>query len=289
MSEAPATLGDLGAPLVAARSAEIYAWKPGQILKLFRTEISTDMARWERINAEEAHARGATRVSCHGEVVIDGRYGIIMSRLEGGTLTKSTDANPLNLFRIPGILARLHAVLHDARTSRLRDVRQVIAGFLDQKGMGFLTDRERQVARDYVLALPDGSSLLHMDYHTDNILVAKGEATVIDWATAARGEAGADLAMTWFLFHEAELFPGISKLEEFTYNFFRKFIYRGYARRYKALRKLPAAEFGGLIDRWYLPALIYRLAAWEAPTEVARLRRQIRERIAGLPGMGHVP
>lgn len=283
MSDAPPNLSSLGQPLVIARSAAIYAWPEQRILKLFHASVSTTEARRERLNATEAHALGATRVRCFDEVEVAGRYGIVMSRLEGCTLTKSTDSNPLNLLRIPATLARLQAQLHSVQTTQLQDVRELIAGLLDHTAMAFLSTAEREKIRRHLLQLPDGQALLHMDFHTDNILVSGNEATVIDWATAARGDAGADLAMTCFLFNEAELFPGITRFHAWLYNVLRKGIYRGYARRYRALRGLSLAQFEAAIARWYLPALIFRLASWQAPTEVQPLQAKIRAGIAQLP------
>ena len=283
MSEVTLSLSSLGQPLVTARSAQIYAWPEQRILKLFHASVNRAAARRERVNANEAHALGATQVRCFDEVDVEGRYGIVMSRLQGCTLTKSTDANPLNLVRIPGTLARLHAQMHDAQTQALQDVRQVIADFLDHPALGFLTTAEREKVRRHILQLPNGQALLHMDFHTDNILVSGTEATVIDWATAARGDAGADLAMTCFLFNEAELFPGITRFQAWLYNVLRKGIYRGYVRRYRALRGLSREDFDAVIARWYLPVLIFRLASWQAPTEVQPLQAKIRTGIARLP------
>lgn len=283
MSDAPPTLSSLGQPLVTARSAAIYVWPEQRILKLFHASVSTTEARRERLNATEAHALGATQVRCFEEVQVDGRYGIVMSRLEGCTLTKSTDSNPLNLLRIPATLARLQVQLHSVQTTRLQDVRELIAGLLDDAAMAFLSTAEREKIHRHLLQLPDGQALLHMDFHTDNILVSGNEATVIDWATAARGDAGADLAMTCFLFNEAELFPGITRFQAWLYNVLRKGIYRGYARRYRALRGLSQTQFEAAIARWYLPALIFRLASWQAPTEVQPLQAKIRAGIAQLP------
>lgn len=283
MSDATFTLSSLGQPLVIARSAAIYAWPEQRILKLFHASVSTTEAQRERRNATEAHSLEVTQVRCFDEVQVEGRYGIVMSRLDGCTLTKSTDANPLNLLRIPGTLARLQAQLHSAHTTELQDVREVIAAQLDHAAMAFLSTTERETMRRHLLQLPDGQALLHMDFHTDNILVSGNDATVIDWATAARGDAGADLAMTCFLFNEAELFPGITRFQAWLYNVLRKGIYRGYARRYRALRGLSQAQFEATIARWYLPALIFRLASWQAPTEVQPLQAKIRAGIARLP------
>jgi len=275
MNTEPKSLSALGQPLVTARSAELYPWRAGCVLKLFHAGFPKETAAWERRNVEEAHALGATAVSCFGETEIEGRTGLVLHRIDGGTLTTSVNANPLRIFKVPETLARLHAQAHAARTERLRDVRSLVTECLDLPAMAFLSTARKAALQRYVTALPDGATLLHLDYHTDNVLGTWGDETVIDWATAARGAAGADMAMTWFLFHEAELFPGISRAQELLYNALRKFIYRRYFAHYLRLRRLTAEDAMREIRAWYLPMLIFRLATWEAQTEIDRLRAKI--------------
>ena len=278
----PLTGAALGAPLVCARSAEIYPWGQDEIIKLFRSGFCADTARRERLAAEEAHAQGATRIRCLGEVEIDGRIGLIMNRIDGRTLTASADANPLALIRLPRTLARLHVGVHNARTPRLDDIRRVISDQLDSPALEFLNSRDKALLQDYLSRLPDGDALLHMDFHTENILVNKEYETVIDWATAARGDVGADIAMTWFLFHEAELFPGISRFQQALYNTLRKQIYRRYLRHYIRMSGLSADDINARIRRWYLPVLVCRLALWSAPTETEPLKAGILRGIHAL-------
>lgn len=270
--EAPVGLGQ---PLVSARSADLYPWEGDRVLKLFRAGIPHETAMWERRNIEEAHALGATTVACFGETQIGGRTGLVLRRIDGGTLTTSVNANPLRILKVPETLARLHARMHMADTRALRDVRAIVVECLDRPAMAFLSGGQRTALERHVGALPDGTTLLHLDFHTDNVLGPWGAETVIDWATAAQGAAGADMAMTWFLFHEAELFPGITKAQELLYNTLRKFIYRRYLAHYLRLRGLSADAAMRDIGLWYVPILIFRLATWEAPTEVEQLRRKI--------------
>jgi len=277
------TRHSLGTPWVTARSAELFDWEPGQVLKLFHPGFSADAAHWEKENLQEAHALGVTQVRCYGEVEIDGRRGLILQKIQGKTLTAWADTNPLNLFALPSALARLHAQVHGGETKKLRDIKTIIGECLALPSMDFLSVGDKDALRRYVAQLPDGHTLLHLDFHTDNILKSKEVETVIDWATAARGAVGADLAMTYFLFNEAELFPGITRFQEILYNTARKFIYQRYLRHYLALRGLEAGEVMAQILAWYLPIVVYRLATWQASTEVARLQKKILEAVHALP------
>ncbi|WP_108124703.1 aminoglycoside phosphotransferase family protein [Saccharospirillum mangrovi] len=277
------TMTDLGQPLVSARSADIYAWQAGQIVKLFHAEYDQSMADLERRNAEEAHAKGATAIECLGMVNLDGRFGLVMNRIDGTTLTGSLDHNPLNFLSIPRRMAVQHARVHAAETDQLPDVKSQIHQHIDTAALDFLSDAQRARLHRYLDQLPDGNTLLHMDFHTENILVNPHLETVIDWATAARGHVGADLAMTHFLFHEAELFPGISKFKEWLYGRFRLNIYRRYFKHYARLRQLDPAWINQQIDAWMLPIRASRLALWQAPTEIEPLQQQIRAGIEALP------
>ena len=56
------------------------------------------------------------------------------------------------------------------------------------------------------LAAPFGSGdrLVHLDLHPGNVLLTSRGPVVIDWANAARGPAGADVAATWLLLAAAQ-------------------------------------------------------------------------------------
>jgi aminoglycoside phosphotransferase (APT) family kinase protein len=45
----------------------------------------------------------------------------------------------------------------------------------------------------------DGEHLLHTDLHPMNVILTRDGPQVIDWEAAARGPAGADLALTWVI------------------------------------------------------------------------------------------
>ena len=86
--------------------------------------------------------------------------------------------------------------------------------------------------RAYILSLPAGNSILHYDFHTENILMDGKECIVIDWMTAVKGVPEAEVAMMDFLHHHAELFPGSSKAQLAFYTAVRTFIYNSFLKNY---------------------------------------------------------
>src|SRR5262249_28606808 len=48
-------------------------------------------------------------------------------------------------------------------------------------------------------AVGDGDTLLHLDFHPENVLLSPNGPVVIDWTNARRGSAPLDVAMTWII------------------------------------------------------------------------------------------
>lgn len=62
----------LSAPIALGFTAEIYAWKDGQVLKLYKSEISRDTVEYEARLTRTVHATGLP-VPAVGEIIeIDG-------------------------------------------------------------------------------------------------------------------------------------------------------------------------------------------------------------------------
>ena len=71
----------LGKPIALGRTAEIYAWEQGQVLKLFQDWFSADRVEYEAQIAHAVHTSGLP-VPAVGEVVeINGRCEAGSSRL----------------------------------------------------------------------------------------------------------------------------------------------------------------------------------------------------------------
>ena len=143
---------------------------------------------------------------------------------------------------------------------------------LDTKPLGFLTKTSGKRAKAMLGDLPDGGSVLHMDFHPENIIVHGDEYVIIDWMTAARGNPEADVAYSLFLMHDAELWPGTPKLKLVFYNIIRNMILKGYLKQYRKITGMTMEE----IRRWRLPVLMLRLGIWNVASEKDAIMREIR-------------
>ena len=271
------THNSLGALLFTSRSSKIYQWEGNSLLKLFNTEVDPEMIRNEEINTNEAYRTGVTRVKCHGRVRIDDQIGIIIERVDGKPLISLAGSKPLTAFKVPGLMADLQINLHNTETSVIRCYKEMVLTALSSAPLEFLSNDEKKTAIERLNALPEGDSILHFDYHPDNIMSDGKDATIIDWMTAAKGAPAADVAATLYLLTEGEMIPGLNRTVAFILEAIRKMICSKYLKIYK--------EKTGMTDEaiaeWRLPFLIVRLGVWNIASEVEILREKIRAEIKG--------
>jgi serine/threonine protein kinase len=257
-------VSELGIPLFTSRSSQIFLLEDNVLLKLFNNNISTDQVDVEVVNTTEAFAKGVTQVKCYGKCQIEDRYGIIMERVSGKTLLNVFTKNPLIYFKTPKIMAELQLQLHRTKTYILRDYKDLALSCLNSGALGFLTEAEKQIVKEYIAGLPDGNSILHLDYHPDNIMCNGKNVTIIDWMTAAKGVPAADMATTTYLLNEGEMIPGLPRLLSFALEKIRKNIFKSYFKIYKKATGITDEE----ISKWRIVALIVRLSVWNIESEI---------------------
>ena len=190
--------GDLSRPIAYGRTAEIYAWQAGQVLKLFYVSFGSEDIEYEARIARAIHASGLP-VPAVGEILrVNDRNGLIYQRVDGNPMGQSLLRKPWRLFRYARRTAELHAELHSrAAPLDLPGQRQRLDSKIRRAQA--LPAHLRSQALAALETMPDGDRLCHGDFHPGNILMtAQGEMT-IDWIDASCGNPLADLARTTLL------------------------------------------------------------------------------------------
>ena len=110
-----------GEMIARGRTAEIFAWKDGQVLKLFLEDwpVRTDAAK-EAETTRAAHKAGLPVPAVEGVVEVEGRRGIVFERVEGPIMTIAMVSKPWNFVRLARMMAELHAARHENDNSRPR-------------------------------------------------------------------------------------------------------------------------------------------------------------------------
>lgn len=78
--------GILGDKIGEGATADIHAWAPGQVVKLFKATVPTRLGKHEARTTRAAFAGGGPAPEIYEEVNLDGRFGFVMPRFDGPTL-----------------------------------------------------------------------------------------------------------------------------------------------------------------------------------------------------------
>jgi aminoglycoside phosphotransferase (APT) family kinase protein len=159
-------------------------------LRILRPD-EQETAAAEQRSMEAARAAGAPAPQVVATGSWQRRPVMLLSWCEGQTLRAAIQARPWAAFRLGVACGREQARLHAAPAPpSLASTRWLTRfGPLDPE----------LVERLEGIEMPR-RALIHLDFHTDNVLVAGGEVTgLVDWTNACAGDPRADLARTWSL------------------------------------------------------------------------------------------
>lgn len=187
-----------GKPIASGRSAEIFAWGEGRVLKLLRPGFPPGLIQQEEAVTRAIIQAGIAAPKVYEVIEVSGRPGIIYERIDGPSLTAQIERSPLRLREHAALLARLHASIHTHSYSPApADAPRQKNILAEQIGSAqVLPDAVRSAVLTLLDALPDGDTLCHNDFHPLNVLLGVNGAVIIDWESASLGSPSADVART---------------------------------------------------------------------------------------------
>ena len=104
--------GSLGEKIGEGAMADIHAWAPGQVVKLFKSGVPPRLGEHEARMTRAVFAAGAPAPEVLDEVTLEGRFGIVLSRLDGPTLIQLSRSGAMTPAQTGAILASLYRAVH---------------------------------------------------------------------------------------------------------------------------------------------------------------------------------
>jgi len=186
----------IGALIGSGKVADVHAYGTA-VIKLLkpgrpRADAFIEAAMLAMV---EAHGLPAPRVHAVGE--IEGRWGLVMDRVEGTPLARLALSDPTRVAECLREMVRLQCMLHATTETRLRGLKTRLAANIARAGG--LSDGDRQRLGDRLAELPDGNRLCHGDLHPFNIIGEPGQGIVIDWMDTTSGPPEADACRSYLL------------------------------------------------------------------------------------------
>ena len=184
--------GSLGEKIGEGTSAHVHAWAPGQVLKLFKAGFPRRLSWWEARMTCAVFAAGAPAPEVFDEVTLEGRFGIVLTRLDGPTLLQLSRSGAMTPEQTGTTLAALCLSVH--KTLPPPDVislRERMEGALRH---GRIPPHIAAGILGLIERLSPADGLCHGDVHPGNVIMTADGPKLIDWDGATRAPAGVDLA-----------------------------------------------------------------------------------------------
>lgn len=166
----------------------VYRYDPETIIKLYFNPDALPEIQRERELARKALVLGINTAIPYDVVRIGESYGTVMELLEAASLSELIKDDPEHLEKplkyYVDMLKQIHSTV--LKPGEVPDMKQVA---LDWAAF----DREHLPAElgsklyDMVQAVPEQNTMMHGDYHTNNVMVRDGEALLIDMDTLCTG------------------------------------------------------------------------------------------------------
>ena len=194
----------------------VYRYDDETILKTYFAKDALPEIKQERENARKAFVLGVNTAIPYGIVRVDDGYGTVTELLNATSVTKLIRNNPEDMSEAAkyyiDMLKGIHAIkVEDGEVPDMKETALAWANFVAPH----LPEAQAKKLCALIEAVPKQNTLMHGDYHTNNIMVQNGEPLLIDMDTLCMGHPVFELGSMF------NAFIGYSELDhQVTMNFF---------------------------------------------------------------------
>ena len=198
-----------GCELIAkGANGAVYRYDDETILKTYYSKDALPEIRQERESARKAFVLGISTAIPYGIVRVGDGYGTVTELLNAVNLTKLLCDDPVNLEKpvayYVDLLKSIHAV--EAEEGDFPHMKETALGWADFVA-NYIPKEQGKKLRAMIEAVPKQNTLLHGDYHTNNIMIQNGEPILIDLDTLCVGHPVFELGSMY------NAFIGFSELD----------------------------------------------------------------------------
>ena len=166
----------------------VYRYDDETILKTYFSKDALPEIKQERENARKAFVLGINTAIPYGIVRVGEGYGTVTELLNAVSVGKLIRNNPDDLSEAAGyyidMLKSIHAI--SAEDGELPDMKETAlewAKFVS----AYIPEEQGKKLIALIEAVPKQNTLLHGDYHSNNVMVQNGEPLLIDMDTLCMG------------------------------------------------------------------------------------------------------
>ena len=166
----------------------VYRYDDETILKTYFAKDALPEIKQERENARRAFVLGINTAIPYGIVRVGDGYGTVTELLNATSVTKLIRRDPEDMSLAAkyyiDMLKSIHAIkVEDGEVPDMKETALSWARFVS----AHIPEEQSKKLRALIEAVPKQNTLMHGDYHTNNIMVQNGEPLLIDMDTLCMG------------------------------------------------------------------------------------------------------
>ena len=197
----------------SGKTADVYRLDDEKVIKVYYPQIDRMLIENEYNAANLSAELGIASPKAYSLEQIDGRAAIVFDYVSGDTIKDLLTKHPLHAKKYGQGMADLQLSIHRiAADGKFPTIKKGYRTFILQKTE--LTDADKALVVSRLDALPEDTKLLHGDFHPENILMADGKPTIIDWSGAVVGSPIADVCGTYLIVKTSPLHKSLSRVSK---------------------------------------------------------------------------
>ena len=184
--------------VLALRKGKTIFVRGSEVVKTFDKDYSKSDVLNEALNQSRVEETGLNVPKIIGVSTIDGKWSIIMEKIEGETLDVLMEKYPEKIDEYLNMFVDLQLDMHSHKAPLLNKLRDKMDRKISESTLDATIRYELHTRLN---GMPKHTKLCHGDFNPSNIIVDKeGKLFIIDWSHATQGNASADAARTYLLF-----------------------------------------------------------------------------------------
>ena len=178
-------------------NGEVYRVDRENIIKVFQKSAPLEDIERERILSQQALIRGIPTAIPYSVVKANDRYGILFELIDAdslsATLAGKTDEYDYYVDMYVDLFKKIHSIKGSAENfGNIKDIYYEAIDF----SRNYYSEEELDKLKRLVESVPDIGTLIHGDYHPNNIMVNNGELILIDMGDMTLGHPIFDFLAT---------------------------------------------------------------------------------------------
>ena len=187
--------------VIAVRPTKTIYRDGDYAIKVFNEGYSKADILNEALNIARVEETGIPLPAVEEVLKIDGKWAIVTDFIEGKTIAQLMEEHPERKHEYLERFVDIQLEMHRRTNPRLNKLKDKMHRKISETGLDATTRYELDAR---LHSLPRHTKLCHGDYNPSNVVIREdGSYAILDWAHATQGNASADAARTYLLFHLA--------------------------------------------------------------------------------------